>query len=333
MEVSQLEYKSTPLQLKDISPEKRTVVFAHATYDNIDRTGDVARAGMFDKTWSEHKADIKFYENHEPTQPLGKVLDVWEEKADGQAMTHGKLANTTRGNDMLEMLDMEIVTGASFGFKAIKAPTITVKGKKVRELREVYHGESTLANGLTPVNPLSSVKMVYKAMNTLTGLDLKALNDQEQAFLTRVISSGIASVKMALDLADSMDPQSDLYSWVMYFVQTNASWIGDARNNLRWGTKAMEASMLDMKAHAANMERFVRNAKASDDCIQNIEAELKAANHIISLYDTVTTHEIDEPGISGKSNGNDEDLVLTKLHLLNAKMSIHERGFRSGVRS
>lgn len=330
--MSELEYKSTPLELKDISQEKRTVVFAHATYDNIDRVGDISRPGMFDKTWQEHKADIKFYENHVPTQPLGIVADVWEDKAAGQAMTMGKLAKTTRGNDMLEMLDMKIVDSASFGFKAIKAPTTTIKGRKVRELREVYHGESTLVNGLTPVNPLSGVKLVNKAMATIAGLDMKALTDVEQAFLSKVISAGTGLIRQGLDLADSIDPQSDLYTWIMYFIQQNSSWIADARSNLRWGTKAVEGAMLDMKAHAENMARFIRDAKASDECIQHIEAEHKAAQHIISLYDTVTTREIDEPGISGKSNGENSE-VLAALQLLNLKMSIDERGLRSSVGS
>ena len=317
--MSQLEYKSTPLNLTDISIEKKTVVFAHATYDNIDRLGDISRAGMFTKSWNENKADVKFYENHEPTKPLGIILDLWEDKA--QAYTNGKFANTTRGNDMLELVDMKVVTDASFGFKAIKAPTITIKGRKVRELKEVYHGESTLVNGLTPVNPLSGVKLVNKAMNNLASLELKSLTDTEQAFLIKVISAGTNLIRSALDLSDGMDPQSDLYTWIMYFIQSNSSWISDARSNLRWGTKAVEQSLIDMKAHAENMDRFVRNAKASDECIEQVTAELKAANHIISLYDTATTHEIDEPGASERGNAN-QSQVLAALKLLNLKASM-----------
>jgi hypothetical protein len=79
--------------------------------------------------------------------------------------------------------------------------------------------------------------------------------------------------------------------------------------------------MKDLKEHAANCARFIRNTRASDEAIQQIEAELKAAQHIISLYDTVTTHDANEPGISGKSDGSEAE-VLTRLHLLNAKMSL-----------
>lgn len=317
----QLEYKSTPLNLKDISLEERTVVFAHATYDNIDRLDDVCRSGMFDKTWKEHKADIKFYENHQPTQPLGVIKEVWEEKAENQALTCGKLAKTTRGNDMLEMLDMKIVTDASFGFKAIKAGSLTVKGRKIRELKEVYQGESTLVNGLIAVNPLSGVKLVNKAMGALAALELKALTDQEQIFLTSVIAAGTNLIRKGLDLSDTLDPQSDLYTWVMYFIQQNSSWISDARSNLRWGTKAMAESMTDLKSHAENLDRFVKNAKASDECIQQIDAELKAAQHIISLYDTANTHD-GEPDASKRGSAtNDEAIVRLKLLQLKASLS------------
>lgn len=320
MEVSNLEYKSIPLQKKDFSSEKRTVIFAHATYDNIDRLGDISRAGMFDKSWAESKAGIYFLEDHSFGKKLGIVTDVWEDKAEGQAFTAGKFANTTRGNDMMEMVDLGMVKEASFGFKAIKSNNTIIKGKKVRELKEVYHGESTLANELTPVNPLSTVKLLQKAMG-MQGVELKALSDNEQAFLTSVISRGISVMRDAINLADAIDPTSDLYNWIMYFISGQATWVGDARSNLRWGTKAMEPAMIELKAFLPTAEKFVRDAKASDECIQQIDAELKAAQHIISLYDTVTTHQINEPGISGKSNGDNSE-ALAALQLLNLKMSL-----------
>jgi|GEM_PF-2476639 len=320
MEIAGLEYKSLPLTKKDFSTEKRTVVFAHATYNNIDRLGDISRPGMFDKSWSESKAGIYFLEDHSFGKKLGVVTDVWEDKAAEQAFTAGKFANTTRGNDMMEMVDMGMVSEASFGFKAIKSSSTTIKGRKVRELKEVFHGESTLANELAPVNPLSTVKFLQKAMN-VQGLELKALSDNEQAFLSSVISRGISVMRDAINLADSLDTTSDLYNWIMYFISGQASWIGDARSNLRWGTKAMESAMLDLKSFLPTAEKFVREAKASDECIQQIDAELKAAQHIISLYDTAITHEINEPGASGKSNANESE-TLAALKLLNLKISM-----------
>lgn len=326
--MSQVEYKSIPLKLKDVDKSSRTAVIAHAAYNNIDRTKDISRKGMFKKSWDEGIEDISLYFNHDDTQAPGVVTGVKEDQ--DYAYTEAKMGTHTLGNDTLIMMDEGIIKKASFGFITVKSQPKEVKGQKVRELLEVKHIETSVLTKM-PANPKAGVVAVVKSF--MQALELKTLNDAEQSFLQNIISSGSKLVRQALDLADTLDPDADLYTWINYFIQQQSSWIGDAKSNLRWGRKALEGTLGELKEYAEVAERFVRNTRASDECIQSVAAELKAAQHIISLYDTVTTHEIDEPGISGKSNGNDEDLVLTKLHLLNAKMSTHERGFRSGVRS
>ncbi len=184
--VEKLEHKALPLKVDDLSKDSRTAVIAHATYDNIDRVGDICRPGMFNKSWQENKADIKFYMDHDPGQKPGSVLDVWESKS--QAFTKVKFGNWTLGNDALEMLDSGVIDGASFGFKAIKAPTLEIKGKKVRELKEVYHGETTLTNALPPINPLSKVVLVNKAGEPLF-FELKARLDKLEKFCRNTTAS------------------------------------------------------------------------------------------------------------------------------------------------
>jgi hypothetical protein len=61
------------------------------------------------------------------------------------------------------------------------------------------------------------------------------------------------------------------------------------------------------------MENFCRNSNASDSCIQNIEAELKAAQRIISQYDTVSTPLITD----GDASRTDNDSFKRKLLLIN----------------
>jgi len=325
--LSQIEYKSIPLKVNDVDKSTRTAVIAHAAYNNIDRTRDISRKGMFKKSWDEGIEDISLYFNHDDTQAPGKVVGVKEDN--DYAYTETKMGTHTLGNDTLIMMDEGIVKKASFGFITVKAQPKDIKGQKVRELIEVKHIETSVLTKM-PANPKAGVVSVIKSFSGL--MEIKTLNDQEQAFLQAIIASGSKLVRQALDLADTLDPDADLYTWINYFIQQQSSWIGDAKSNLRWGRKSLDESIADLKAHAENMDRFIRNTRASDDCIKSIEAELKAAQHIISLYDTVTTHD-DEPGISGKSNGSDEEQILTKLHLLNAKMSVHERGIRSGIRS
>ena len=314
--MEKLEHKTLPLKVDDLSKESRTAVIAHATYDNIDKVGDICRPGMFNKSWQEHKADVKFYVDHDPAQKPGIVLDLWETKA--QAFTKVKFGNYTLGNDMLEMVDMGVIDSASFGFKALKAPTFKKQGRKIRELKEVYHGETTLANGLPPVNPLSKVVLVNKAMSEMA-LEIKALNTDEQTFLKKLIDGSQGNIEAAINFARSMDQSSDLYTWIMYYISRQADGMSSLREQLKWGSKEMKA----MKAHADKLERFCRDSNASDECIQNILQEVKSLNIIISQDDTADTLDGEpDASVNDEMTGDDEDAILTQIKLFNAKMSL-----------
>lgn len=152
---------------------------------------------MFTKSWSESKADVKFYMDHDAGQKPGKVVDLWETKA--QAFTKVKFGNYTLGNDTLEMLLDGIIEGASFGFKAIKAPTLEIKGRKIRELKEVYHGETTLCNALPPINPESKVVLVTKAGEPLL-FELKARLDKLEKFCRNTTASDECIQKVLLEV-------------------------------------------------------------------------------------------------------------------------------------
>lgn len=225
--------------------EHGTAVIAHATYDNIDLVSDVCRAGMFNKSWQEHKAaDIGFRINHDPKQVPGIVEEVFENKSHG--FTKVKFGKHTLGKDTLEMVDMGIIKDASFGFIATRANKIEVKGKKVRELKEVYHAETTLVHGQIAINPQSGVLLVKK--------------------------SG-------------------------------------------------EGILLELKSHLDTLEKFCRNANASDECIQKIELEVKAIQELISQLDTDNATHDDAPASSEEGNANESD-QLAYIHLLNSKISM-----------
>lgn len=311
--MDKLEYKSIPLSVDDLSKDKRTAVFAHATYDNIDRLGDICRPGMFTKSWLENKSDVKLMIDHKRGQQPGIVEDLWETKS--QAFTKAKFGNYTLGNDTLEMLEMGIIDSASFGFKAIKAPKLEVKGKKVRELKEVYHGESTLVYETIPINPESKVLLVNKSFDGLA-LELKSLSNDEQGLLRRLIDGSHANMEAAVNFSKTIDPSSDLYSWITYFISRQADAIGSMRDQLRWGSKEMKS----MKERADKLEKFCRDSNASDECIDTILQEAKALNNIVAQFDTANTHD-DEPGASGEGNANESDSVAI-LKLLNSKISM-----------
>ncbi len=109
-----IETKSIPFELKDMDKNTRTAVIAHAAYNNIDRTKDISRKGMFTKSWKESKDEIALYLNHNDEQSPGKVVDVYED--DSYAYTKAWLGTHTLGNDTLIMMDEGIIKKASFGY-------------------------------------------------------------------------------------------------------------------------------------------------------------------------------------------------------------------------
>lgn len=182
-----IERKATSLELSELNQERRTAVIAHAVYDVIDRYGDISRKGMFNKSWMETKAsDIRFDIDHDPAQQPGIVTGTYE---DGKkAYTKVKFGSHTLGNDTMLMMDEGIIRGASFEFITEKKNTIEVKGRKIRELKEVRHIASTVTLALPPVNPAAGVVSVTKA-GEINLPELKAMIDKLEKFCRNTTAS------------------------------------------------------------------------------------------------------------------------------------------------
>lgn len=160
------------LEVKDLDTSKRTAIIKHAAYDNIDRTKDISRKGMFNKSWSESKSDISLYLNHDGKMAPGKVLDVYE---DNQfAYTKAWFGTHTLGNDVLTMLDEGIIKQASFGYQATQSKMIEVKGERIRELKEVRHHETSVLTVLS-ANPKAGIGNVVKSFEGMTAIEVKQL--------------------------------------------------------------------------------------------------------------------------------------------------------------
>lgn len=232
-----MEHKSVSIELKDISPGSRTAIVAHAVYDNIDRVGDISRKGMFNKSWRENPV-VDFWFNHDPKQVPGTVTRTFEEG--NKAFSELKFGNWTLGNDVMEMADAGVIKGVSFGYITEKKDYLQIKGRKVRELKEVRHIETSLLTVL-PANP----------------------------------EAGIVSL-----------------------------------------TKDAEGIITELKAHILLMEKFIRNAKASDETIQKVMDDVLEAKNIVDKYDTASTHLADEQDASVEESKDASDEVLARIKLL-----------------
>lgn len=312
----QLERKNIPLELKDVDKGSRTAIIAHAAYDNIDRTNDISRKGMFNKSWNESKSDISFYLNHDDTQAPGKVVNVFEDEK--KAYTEAKLGTHTLGNDVLIMMDEGVIKNASFGYYTIKSKPIDAQGKRVRELTEVKHIETSVLTKM-PANPKAGVESVVKSFQT------KELTTAEMDFLDKVINAGQTNILTAVQLALQLDVTSDLYIFINRYISSAADQLGDLTCRLVWGrpqdnvysmSSFTDARSTEMKKYISTLEKFCRDTKASDECIASITEEIKNANSILSGYDTADTRKISEPSVSV---GDDElKMALAMLQLKTA---------------
>lgn len=285
-----MERKSITFELKDLDKTKRTAIIAHAAYDNIDFTKDISRKGMFTKSWQESKNDISFYLNHNDEQAPGKVVDVYED--DKFAYTKAWLGTHTLGNDVLTMMDEGVIKKASFGYITDKSSPITIKGQKIRELKEVKHLETSVLTKM-PANMKAGIVSVTKAFNDMP--EIKALSLQEQNVLKNINSNDQSTLEKLIAISASLEPNSDLYMWVTYNISRRADIMGEVRSQLRYNS----AEISGMKSHIKTLENFCRNTKASDDCIKTILEDIEETKQFIAEYNTALTHK--EPGASGLS--------------------------------
>lgn len=308
----QVERKTMALELSDMDTERRTAVVAHAVYDNIDRAGDISRKGMFNKSWKETKAeDIRFDIDHNATQQPGLVKKTWETKS--KAYTGVWFGTHTLGNDTMLMMDEGIIRGASFEFITEKKSIVEVKGRRVRELKEVQHIATTVTLSLPPVNPLAGVESVTKAgfINSIPESELKALTQPEFQLLQRLNANDQEALQLLTNLSGNVDKSSDLFEWVLWQLSRRADAMGSIRSQIKYNSGELKA----LKDHVKLMEKFCRDTVATDDCIQSVEAEIKAAKSILDLYDTADTRLISEPFASV----NDKEFS-NALHLLTLKI-------------
>lgn len=169
-----MEKLDIKLELKALDTSKRTAVIRHAVYNSIDRAGDVAHKGMFTKSWNEGLPDFRF--NHNKEKRPGKALRVFDDNEG--AYTEVKFANTTTGNDVLEMASEDMLTGASFGYIAEKKDFSTIKNKRIRNLREVDHIETSLLD-VMPCHPEAGIITLNKAFEDEDPSALLQWNDEQ----------------------------------------------------------------------------------------------------------------------------------------------------------
>lgn len=148
--------------VKDVDGKKGIVTGYFSHFNNVDSDGDIIRPGAFTKTIRENgpassQPRIKHLMNHNPSQPLGKLLDLKEDATglyyESQIGTH------TLGTDFIKMVESNLISEHSIGFRTVKsAPLKDDSGStEITEIK-LWEGSSLTAWGANELTPLTGLK-------------------------------------------------------------------------------------------------------------------------------------------------------------------------------
>jgi len=170
--------------IMDTDPKLGIVTGYFSRFNNVDADGDIIRMGAFTKTIKEQgpasvQPRIKHLMNHDPSQPLGKLLSLTED-ATGLAY-ESQVGTHSLGKDFIKMIESGLITEHSIGFKIIKRNQIQSYEQYMKnpsagmfEITEVklFEGSSLTAWGANPLTPITSLK---------SGLDLDFIVNKHNA--------------------------------------------------------------------------------------------------------------------------------------------------------
>lgn len=125
-------YKQAPMgELVDADSKAGIVKGYASVFDNKDSDNDIIRRGAYSKTIAENGSRVKYLYQHDMSKPLGKMVHM-EEDAKG-LLFEAKIADTTLGKDVVELIKAGVITENSVGILPIQKED---KGD-YREIKEV----------------------------------------------------------------------------------------------------------------------------------------------------------------------------------------------------
>jgi HK97 family phage prohead protease len=278
MHIKSMKISKDGLTIKDIDFQKRTAVIAQATYTTEDREKDMSHKGMFTKSWNEARADIRLFKNHNKYSGPGRVDDFWED--DQHAYIKAYLGTHTEGEDTLRQLDEKIIVASSFGYNPLKAPKRD--GRKGFDLMEVQWLETSVLTHWG-AHKDSGVVSVLKHFD----FDTKDLNDAEKNFLRTLINNRNEALRLCVQMNETVTEGTDMWSYINELIADQSYNIAWLKRRLEYGVKEIS----DLRAGVKAMEKFIRNTRASDECIIQVTKELENTKQLLSQIESVTTTE------------------------------------------
>lgn len=200
--MKQKDIKFCDLELKDMDKEKGVVAFYFSSFNTKDSDGDIIVPGAFNKTFSESKARVKHFRNHQTNEVPGTIIELGTDTKGAFAVS--KLAlKTVVGLDTYEQYKEGIITEHSFGFEAIKSENLKDGGRTIKEIKlwEVSSLTHWGSNQNTPTMSVKSIDDIQSYMSKLTLLlrDSKISSEKAVEILAQydLLSREILTLKQA----------------------------------------------------------------------------------------------------------------------------------------
>jgi len=153
-------YKFQSLDIKDVDAKQGIVSGYFSAFGNVDSDGDIMMPGAFKRSiqdWGpEAKGRIKHLMNHDPSQPLGKILEL---KEDNYGLFYrSQIGKHKLGVDFIKMVESDLIKEHSIGFRTLREQ----KNDSANEIHEVmlFEGSSLTAWGANEMTPLVNMKSI-----------------------------------------------------------------------------------------------------------------------------------------------------------------------------
>jgi HK97 family phage prohead protease len=208
-------YKHQSIDIKDVDAKQGIVTGYFSAFGNVDSDGDIMMPGAFKRSiqdWGpEAKGRVKHLMNHDPSKPLGKIMEL---KEDNYGLYYrSKIGTHKLGQDFIKMVESDLIKEHSIGFRILREQ----KNAEANEIHEVmlFEGSSLTAwgaNEATPIVNMKSINEITEYKNTIRNFE-KFIRDSDvtdetiELCLIKVRQLAQAVEKMSTTMVTEKEPE------------------------------------------------------------------------------------------------------------------------------
>jgi HK97 family phage prohead protease len=151
-------YKSIGIEVKDVDKKQGIVSGYFSAFNSKDADGDIIKPGAFTKSINDWfpKGRIKHLLNHNPSHPLGVIMDL---KEDDYGLKYtSKIGSHSLGQDFIKMVDSGLIKEHSIGFQTIQEGKSKEEDANIITEVKLYEGSSLTAWGANENTPITDFK-------------------------------------------------------------------------------------------------------------------------------------------------------------------------------